>query len=93
MSSERESAYDAQCVYAKDHLGSYLDNELPPEVHVRVREHLAGCPMCRGEVRAIQQIKALVRRSCRETAPPALRMRIQQQVTVWSTDPRRRPLG
>jgi len=72
------------CDFTKDHLDPYLDNELSPEEHNRVRNHLAECPSCRGEARAISQIKSLVQRSCRERAPLALRMRIQQQVTVWS---------
>lgn len=73
------------CEYTKDNLDAYLDNELAPEEHNRVRDHLAECPSCRGEARAIAQVKSLVRRSCRESAPVALRMRIQQQVTVWSS--------
>jgi mycothiol system anti-sigma-R factor len=72
--------------FARDNLDAYLDNELPAEEHNRVREHLAHCPECRGQARAIMQIKSLVHRSCRESAPSSLRVRIQQQVTIWGTE-------
>ena len=53
-----------------------LDGELPGEIVERMTRHTQGCPECAEEWERLRRIKELVRRSCAEPAPRALRERI-----------------
>ena len=53
-----------------------LDGELPGEMVERMARHTQGCPECAEEWERLRRIKELVRRSCAESAPRALRERI-----------------
>src|SRR5690625_7175280 len=52
-----------------------LDGELPGEMVERMARHTQGCPECAEEWERLRRIKELVRRSCAEPAPRALRER------------------
>jgi mycothiol system anti-sigma-R factor len=51
-----------------------------------MRDHLAECSPCLAELSAEELIKALVRRSCIERAPEALRLRIFARLSVTTID-------
>lgn len=59
-----------------------LDNEMPEAAALTLRQHLAGCEPCMDEAQVIDVLKALVRRSCVETAPETLQVRIVTQIAT-----------
>jgi anti-sigma factor RsiW len=68
-------------------VSEYLDGNLGPEEHARVREHLDGCDGCEGFV---EQVRATVR-AVGQVQPDALddqaRERLLQAFREWKTSP------
>ena len=61
--------------------GPRLDGELSPSDLAHIREHLIDCSPCLQQYDLDEALKALVRRSCRESAPAELRERIMLKIT------------
>ena len=83
MSAEEgraEPALKPECADALDSIYAYLDSELGVADATRMREHLRDCSPCLDEYDVEQVIKAVVRRSCAETAPVELRIRILARI-------------
>jgi anti-sigma factor (TIGR02949 family) len=76
---------ETECEHALHHLYEYLDSEMTPADEVRMRAHVAHCSPCLAELSAEELVKQLVKRSCHESAPDHLRMRIRAQITVMRT--------
>lgn len=74
-----------RCEEALDRLEEYLDSEMGELDAGRLREHLQGCTSCLGEAELEQRFRALLRRSCCETAPETLRVRVRTEITVLRT--------
>jgi len=72
--------------YALERLSEFLDSELAENDGDRIREHLADCEPCLSEYDLEDHIKKLVRRSCTESAPPELHVRIRTRLTVLRGD-------
>jgi len=70
------------CREALERLSAFLDSELEDADGMRIREHLADCEPCLAEYDVEDHIKKLVRRSCNESAPLELHVRIRTQLTV-----------
>lgn len=66
-----------ECAEAIEELDAYLDGELPPDRLAELSQHLADCYPCADHVVLLEQLKALVRRGCRESAPPDLVARLR----------------
>lgn len=73
---------ESECEHALSHLYEYLDSEMTPEDEQRMRAHVAHCSPCLAELSVEELVKQLVKRSCAERAPAALRLRIHEQLTV-----------
>jgi len=71
-----------ECKEALERLSEFLDSELAEADGDRIREHLADCEPCLAEYDVEDHIKKLVRRSCTESAPVELRVRIRARLTV-----------
>lgn len=71
-----------QCEEALDKLEEYLDSEIGALDADRLRAHLDECTSCFGEAELEQRLRAVLRRSCYETAPETLRIRVRSQITV-----------
>ncbi|MEX2324711.1 MAG: mycothiol system anti-sigma-R factor [Nitriliruptoraceae bacterium] len=67
-----------RCQGALIELEAYLDGELPSERLEGIRDHLAECFPCTGRVSFEEQLRAIVRRDCVDSAPPSLLERIEQ---------------
>jgi mycothiol system anti-sigma-R factor len=65
------------CQEALDELERFLDGELPQGSVGRVEAHLAGCHPCMDRASFEEQLRALVRRGCADSAPPELVERIR----------------
>ena len=70
------------CGQALDRLFEYLDSELETLDSERVRRHLEECAPCLDEYDVEVVVKNLVRRSCQESAPEELRVRIHERLTM-----------
>jgi anti-sigma factor (TIGR02949 family) len=77
-----QPAERCQCEEALDKLEEYLDSEIGELDGNRLREHLAECSSCFGEAELEQRLRAVLRRSCHETAPETLRVRVRTEITV-----------
>jgi mycothiol system anti-sigma-R factor len=71
----------ADCAEVLNQVYTYLDGELSASDLDRIREHLADCSPCLQQYDLDIALKALVRRSCRESAPADLRERILVKIT------------
>ena len=74
-------ADDADCAQALARVYEYLDGELSPSDLERIREHIDDCGPCLQQYDLDIALKALVRRSCQESAPADLRERIMVKIT------------
>ena len=74
-------ADDADCAQALARVYEYLDGELGPDDLDRIREHIDDCGPCLKQYDLDVALKALVRRSCQESAPADLRERIMVRIT------------
>ena len=74
-----------ECAEALTRLFEFLDAEIDEVDGDRIRQHLADCEPCLGEYDVEDHLKKVVRRSCHETAPADLHLRIRQQLIVLQT--------
>lgn len=74
-------AANAQCADFLDQIVYLIDNELTDEDRATVVAHIRTCTPCLEKYDAQRVVKALVARSCCETAPDALRDRIVVALT------------
>ena len=74
-------ADDADCAQALARVYEYLDGELSPADLDKIREHIDDCGPCLQQYDLDVALKALVRRSCQESAPADLRERIMVKLT------------
>jgi len=72
---------DDDCVQALARVYEYLDGEMSADDLMQIREHLDDCGPCLRQYDLDKALKALVRRSCRESAPADLRERIMVKIT------------
>jgi len=70
------------CHEALERLSEFLDSELAEADGDRIRQHLADCEPCLSEYDLEEHIKKLVRRSCTESAPQELHLRIRSHLSV-----------
>lgn len=62
-------------------LYAFHDNELSPADADEIREHLMACEHCLDDYDVEAALRLLIRRSCCESAPDTLRVRIQSIYT------------
>lgn len=71
------------CEEVYNHLFELLDSHMPLEQAARLRNHMATCSKCNRLVEAETHVREIVRRSCCESAPATLRIRITQQIAIF----------
>lgn len=77
--ANRECGSD--CQEALDQLERYLDGELPGTTLEEVKQHLTACYPCTDRASFEEQLRAIVRRDCVESAPPSLVTRIREHLS------------
>lgn len=78
--------HDVDCADVLDQVYEYLDSE-PTKVDVeKIQQHLDECGPCLKEYDLEHALKSLVRRSCGESAPDHLRLRIMTRITAIRVD-------
>ena len=78
-----------ECADFLDQIVYLLDNELDESECAAVRVHLEGCHPCLEKYDLQRTVKAIVARSCAESAPAELRERVRlriREVQVRITD-------
>lgn len=68
-----------------ERLYEYLDGALSHEDLVEIRNHLEDCAECTGEYDLECLIRSVVKRSCREVAPAALKASILERINEIRT--------
>jgi mycothiol system anti-sigma-R factor len=64
------------CRDALERMDEFVDGEIPTAESDEIASHLADCPPCMRMFALEQLLKALVARSCADSAPPQLRARV-----------------
>jgi mycothiol system anti-sigma-R factor len=72
--------HDKDCKEVLDSLFLFLDREIEDASYAEIKQHLDECAPCLAKYNLEQVVKALVARSCREPAPPALRERVLYRI-------------
>ena len=66
-----------RCEEARSLLDLHLDDGLPEELAVKFERHLLRCAQCAGELRSLEQTRALLREAAEPAEPsPAFRERV-----------------
>ena len=89
MSTHEHGPGDAECADFLDRIVYLIDNELDEADCSVVRLHLESCNPCLERYDLQRTVKAVVARSCGETAPAELRERVRiqiQQIQVRITE-------
>lgn len=76
------AGHEVDCTEALTRLFEFIDAEIGEVEGDQIRRHLADCEPCLAEYDVADHLKKLVRRSCLESAPAELHVRIRQQLTV-----------
>lgn len=72
--------HDLDCAAALARLYDYIDNCIDVPDRDRIAAHLQECHGCFDEFAAEQLVKAIVARSCCQSAPPELRSRLVTRI-------------
>lgn len=72
--------HDDDCSSVLDHVYEYIDHEMADDDLATVKQHLEECSPCLAEYGLEQAVKALVHRSCCETAPNELRAKVLSKI-------------
>lgn len=76
---------EPECAEVLGHIEDYLNSDRTCADEQELRENVAVAESSLGELGVEDLIRALVKRSCCETAPETLRLRIHTQVRIWRT--------
>lgn len=71
------------CEDVATHLFEFLDSQMPHEQERILAEHTRTCPHCSQMTHAEKHVREIVKRSCCESAPSSLRMKITMQIASW----------
>jgi mycothiol system anti-sigma-R factor len=74
--------HETPCEEVLQRAYEYIDGELGQLDYTKIKVHLDECAHCLDEYHHDELVKALVRRSCTETAPEQLRSRILATITT-----------
>lgn len=74
--------HETPCAEVLDRVYEYLDGEIDgPRKHA-IKEHLDECSPCLREFGLEEAVKAIVKRSCSDPAPPELRAKVLSNINA-----------
>ncbi len=91
--ARREAACGPACQEALDELERFLDGELPDSARGRIQQHLADCYPCTDRATFEEQLRAIIRRGCVDSAPTELIERIRETLRSGDVPGGRPPDG
>lgn len=75
-----EGAGGRDCSEVLARLAFFVDNELDDADCATIQQHLDDCAPCLADLDVERSVKALIARSCCETAPEELRQRVRVSI-------------
>ena len=73
---------DCRCDEVMADLSEFVDETLSPSQIHRLAAHISGCPHCAAHAEGERELRALMARQCRESAPARLRGRIVRTIAA-----------
>ena len=77
------------CDEVLDRVYEYIDGELDASRRHEVKEHLGECGPCLQKFGLEEAVKAIVKRSCSDPAPPDLRAKVLSHIEAARSEIRR----
>ena len=74
------------CDEVLDRVYEYIDGEMDLERRHEIKEHLEECSPCLREFGLEEAVKAIVKRSCSDPAPPDLRAKVLSNIAAARTE-------
>ena len=75
--------HETPCAEVLDRVYEFIDGELTDvEKKHKIKEHLDECAPCLKEFGLEEQVKAIVKRSCADPAPPELRAKVLRHIAA-----------
>ncbi|MCF2705969.1 mycothiol system anti-sigma-R factor [Arcanobacterium haemolyticum] len=71
------------CSEVTDHIFEFIDSQMPKDQEARLRQHIESCPHCTEIAEAETHVREIVKRSCAESAPASLRVKITSFLSVY----------
>ncbi len=68
------------CVSGVEHLMDYLEGVVPPDLRVRLEEHVAGCPRCKAFVASYRETPRIQREA---TVTPPFTPRVESSLKAF----------
>ena len=68
-----------KCNEVQEHLSAFMDGEVPEGLRQRLADHLAGCPVCRAELAALERLEAALL-ELEAPAPRDLAAKVRQRL-------------
>jgi mycothiol system anti-sigma-R factor len=78
--------HETPCAEVLDRVFEYIDGELDGHRVHKIKEHLDECSPCLKEFGLEEAVKAIVKRSCSDPAPPELRARVLAHIAAVRTE-------
>ena len=74
------------CDEVLDRVYEYIDGEMDLSRRHEIKEHLEECAPCLREFGLEESVKAIVKRSCSDPAPPDLRAKVLSNIAAARTE-------
>jgi mycothiol system anti-sigma-R factor len=77
---------EVPCSEVLDRVYEYIDGEVDGARRHQIKEHLDECSPCLREFGLEEAVKAIVKRSCSDPAPPDLRAKVLSNIAAARTE-------
>jgi mycothiol system anti-sigma-R factor len=74
--------HETPCADVLDRVYEFIDGELDSDRRREIKTHLDECAPCLQEFGLEEQVKAIVKRSCSDPAPPELRAKVLSHIAA-----------
>jgi mycothiol system anti-sigma-R factor len=78
--------HEVPCSEVLERVYEYIDGEVDSERRHQIKEHLDECSPCLREFGLEEAVKAIVKRSCSDPAPPDLRAKVLSNIAAARTE-------
>jgi mycothiol system anti-sigma-R factor len=78
--------HEVPCSEVLDRVYEYIDGEVDGARRHQIKEHLDECSPCLREFGLEEAVKAIVKRSCSDPAPPDLRAKVLSHIAAARTE-------
>ncbi len=68
-----------KCAEVQEYLSAWLDGEIPEELLPGIEAHLAACPACQGELKALERLDEALS-ALQVPVPPGLAAKVRRRL-------------